>query len=69
MTSTQDGRVVGLLIVIGEYTRECPAIRADREIKSSDVIETLTELMAARGVPDHIRSDNRPEFTGRAIQE
>ena len=65
----QDGRAVRLLTVIDEYTRECLAIRADRHIRSADVIETLTELMVTRGVPDHIRSDNGPEFTARAIRE
>ena len=52
-----------LLDVVDEYTREFLAIRADRHIRSSGVIETLTELMVARGVPDHICSDNGPEFT------
>ena len=33
------------------------------------MIETLAELMVSRGVPDHIRSDNGPEFTARAVWE
>ena len=65
---TQDGRAVRLLAVIDEFTRECLAIRADRHIRLSDVIETLAGLMARRGVPDHIRSDNGPEFTAKAIR-
>jgi len=69
LVRTQDGRAVRLLTVIDEYTRECLSIRADRHIRSSDVIETLTEMMVTRGVPDHIRSDNGPEFTARAIRE
>ncbi len=69
LVRTQDGRAVRLLTVIDEYTRECLAIRAGRHIRSSDVIETLTELMVVRGVPDHIRSDNGPEFTARAIRD
>ena len=69
LVRTQDGRPVRLLAVIDEYTRECLAIRADRHIRSSDVIETLTELMVIRGVPDHIRSDNGPEFTATAIRD
>ena len=64
-----DGSCVRLLTVIDEYTRECLAIRAGRSIRSSDVIETLAELMTARGVPEHIRSDNGPEFTAEAIRE
>ena len=69
LVRTQDSRTVRLLTVIDEYTRECLAIRADRQIRSSDVIETLAELMMIRGVPDHIRSDNGPEFTARAVRE
>ena len=69
LVRTQDSRAVRLLTVIDEYTRECLAIRADRQIRSSDVIETLAELMMIRGVPDHIRSDNGPEFTARAVRE
>ena len=69
LVRTQDGRAVRLLAVIDEFTRECLAIRADRHIRSSDVIETLAGSMARRGVPDHIRSDNGPEFTAKAIRE
>ena len=69
LVRTQDSRAVRLLTVIDEYTRECLAIRADRQIRSSDVIETLAELMMIRGVPDHIRSDNGPEFTARVVRE
>ena len=38
-------------------------------MRSADVIEALAELMVFRGVPDHIRSDNGPEFTARAVRE
>ena len=66
---TRDGRAVRLLTVIDEHTRECLAIRADRRIRSIDVIATLADLMVTRGVPEHIRSDNGPEFTSRAVRE
>ena len=69
LVRTQDGRAVRLLTVIDEYTRECLAIRADRHIRSSDVIETLAGLMARRSVPAHIRSDNGPEFTANAVRK
>ena len=38
-------------------------------MRSAEVIEVLSELMEFRGVPDHIRSDNGPEFTARAVRE
>ena len=58
-----------LLTVIDEYTRECLAIRVGRHIKSSDVIETLAGLMARRGVPAHVRSDNEPGFTAKEVRK
>ncbi len=54
--------------IIAEYTRECLAIRAQRSIRSSDVIDTLAGLMTARGVPEQIRSGNGPELTARAVR-
>lgn len=66
---TRDGKAVRLLTVIDEYTRECLAIRAGRSIRSSDVIEALAGLMTDKGIPEHIRSDNGPEFTARAVRE
>ena len=33
-----------------------------------DVIDTLAELFAMRGVPRHIRSDNGSEFIAQAIR-
>ncbi len=66
---TRDGRAVRLLAVIDEYTKECLAIRPRRSIRSSDVIETLADLVIARGVPEQIRADNGPEFTARAVRE
>ena len=57
-----------MLTVIDEYTRECLAIRVGRRIRSTEVIVALADLMATRGVPEHIRSDNGPEFTAKAVR-
>ncbi len=65
---TEDGRAVRMLNVIDEYTRECLAIRAARRIRSDDVIHTLTELFVLDGAPEHIRSDNGPEFTAKVVR-
>ena len=64
---TNDGRGVKRLAVVDKYAWECLAIREGGAIGSSDVIETLAELMTARGVPVRIRSDDGPEFTARAV--
>jgi putative transposase len=65
---TESGTALKWLSIIDEYTRECLALKVDRGITSEDVIDTLAELFAMRGVPRHIRSDNGPEFIAHAIQ-
>jgi transposase InsO family protein len=66
---TADGRAFRLLNIIDEYTRECLAILVSRKIKAEDVIEVLFELFIFRGIPKHIRSDNGPEFTAKAVRK
>ena len=39
-----------------------------RSITSQDVLEQLSMLFLVRGVPEHIRSDNGPEFASRAVR-
>jgi len=66
--TTSDGRKLRLLTVIDEYTRECLAIRARRRMTSHDVLYALSELFLEYGVPEHIRSDNGPEFVAKAVR-
>ena len=47
-----------MLNIIDEFTRECLAIRIDRKLNSTDVIDALSDLFILRGVPGHVRSDN-----------
>ena len=65
---TANGRAFKILNIIDEYTRECLAILVARKIKTADVIDLLFWLFVSRGVPAHIRSDNGPEFTAKAIR-
>ena len=44
-------------------------IRINRKLKSSDVIDVLSDLFILRGVPEHVRSDNGPEFVAKAVQD
>ena len=46
-----------MLNVVDEFTRECVAIRVARQLKSTDVINVLSDLLILRGVPNHVRSD------------
>lgn len=65
---TEDGRALKWLSIVDEYTRECLALEARRSFRSVDVIDVLRELLAIRGAPVHVRSDNGPEFIARAIR-
>jgi len=67
--STSDGRTLRMLTMIDEYTRESLAIRVGRRLNSHDVIDILAEVMVERGVPEHIRSDNGPEFIARRLRK
>jgi transposase InsO family protein len=65
---THDGRVLRMLVVVDEFSRECLAIRVERRLTSDDVLAVLAELFVARGVPEHVRSDNGPEFAATAVR-
>ena len=65
---TEDGRQLRILVVIDEFTRECLAIEVARSFTTRDVIMTLQYLFAVRGAPEHLRSDNGPEFVAKEIQ-
>jgi putative transposase len=65
---TASGTLLKWLSIVDEHTRECLALKVGRSITSEDVIDTLAELFAMRGVPRCVRSDNGPEFIALAIQ-
>ncbi len=69
MAWTANGKAFRILVIIDEYTRECLAMLVARHITSGDVIEQLYELFLLKGVPEHIRSDNGPEFTAKAVRK
>ena len=66
---THDGKVFRMLCVIDEHTRECLAIRVERRLNSKDVLDVLGDLFVRHGPPEHIRSDNGPEFIAIALRE
>ena len=68
MGRTHDGRPVKLLTVLDEYTRECLAIVVARRLRSDDVLHCLTGLFTRYGPPEHLRSDNGPEFTAKVVR-
>jgi putative transposase len=66
---TADGRAFRILNIMDEYSRECLDILIDRHITADDVIEVLSTLFITVGIPEHIRSDNGPELTAKALRE
>ena len=66
---THDGRSFRILTVIDEYTKKCLALPTALRLRSDDVLACLTDLFTKYGPPDHIRSDNGPEFVASAVRE
>lgn len=62
-----NGRRIRLLTIIDEYTRECLRIVVDTSLNGRRVKQTLEELIASRGKPEIIMSDNGTEFTSNTM--
>jgi transposase InsO family protein len=69
MDRTENGKAFKVLNINDEYTRECLATLVERKIKADDVIGQLFNLFVFRSIPEHIRSDNGPEFTAKAVRK
>lgn len=62
------GRVLGILTVMDEFTREGLALDVDTTTSAQRVVGVLERLVATQGAPDYIRSDNGAEFVAGAVQ-
>jgi putative transposase len=62
-----DGRRFRVLTVIDNCTRECLALVADTSLSGLRVARELDAIIAQRGRPDMIVSDNGTEYTSNAI--
>lgn len=67
--ATSDGGHIEILAIIDEQTRECRAILVEHDIGSQQVTDWLSDLFAARGVPECIRSGNTPSPLVKAISD
>jgi putative transposase len=68
MDRTDDGRVIKILTLIDEYTKEALAVYPARRIRANDVIDLFADVMVERGVPEYIRSDNGPEMIAKVLR-
>lgn len=66
---TQQGSAFRILTLIDEHTRQCLATHVAWSIRAQDVLQVLEGVMRQRGTPQHIRSDNGPEFIAYVIQD
>ncbi len=66
---TADGRVLKLLNVVDEFTREALAIHVARRIDADQTVNVLERLANQRGAPAHVRCDNGPELTAHALRD
>ena len=64
---TMDGRPLKILTVEDERTRECLALVADTSLSGTRVARELDAVIAARGPPKIVVSDNGPELTALAM--
>ena len=64
-----DGRGFRILTVVDQYTRECLCAFADRLQTGEKVVAQMKRLVAARGVPESITTDNGSEFAGKAMEK
>ena len=62
-----NGRRFRVLNIVDDVTRECLGSIADTSISGARVARELTAIMAWRGKPGMIVSDNGTEFTSNAI--
>lgn len=63
-----NGRAYKMLTVLDEFTREALCVQVATKMGAHEVVEALTPLIVQRGAPDHLRSDNGPEFIAEPLQ-
>ena len=66
--ATVGGGALRMLTMLDEHTRECHGLRADRALRAEDVLTWLQKAIEEHGAPEHLRSDNGPEFIAQVVQ-
>lgn len=63
------GRRIKALTIVDDFTKESVDIALDHGISGHYVTRVLDQAVRFRGVPAAIRTDQGPEFTGRALDQ
>lgn len=66
---TENGSGFRILTLLDEHTRQCLATHAGWAIRAVDAIRVMEAAIALHGAPEHVRSDNGPEFIAHAIRD
>jgi len=66
--ATVRGGALRMLTILDEHTRECHVLRADRALRSQDVLAWLQKAIEQHGAPEYLRSDNGSEFIAKIVQ-
>ncbi len=65
----EHGRPIKICSIVDEHTRECIGGLVERSITTDRLTAHLEDLVAARGAPAVLRSDNGPEFISEAMAD
>ena len=63
-----EARALKVLNIVDDFTKEAVDIVAGNSIRGADVVHALEQAVRFRRLPRAIRTDQGPEFTGRALQ-
>jgi len=69
MDALADGRRLKMLTIVDDFTKESIDVVVDRSIPGAYVVRALERAVRFRGVPKAIRTDQGPEFTGKALDQ
>ena len=69
MDALADGRRIKILTVVDDCTKEAVDLAVDFGISGHYVTRILDQAARFRGYPKAIRTDQGPEFTGRALDQ
>ena len=69
MDALSSGRRLKCPTIVDDFTKEAVDIVPDHSIPGLYVTRVLDQAVLFRGVPAAIRTDQGPEFTGRALDQ
>ena len=64
-----NGRRIKVLTIVDDFTKEAVDLVADHGISGQYVVRVLQRAAQFRGLPAAIRTDQGPEFTGKALDQ